>query len=202
MRCLESQNRTVAFHTHCCGESEPTPSLPPTRAAFWLILPKDLVLSSYLIESKSHCWGLPGLMKTISFGLCCEIEFLKSQLSPRRERGGNEEHPLHGLLICAPASWASAAQGRTHCQPRASGLIKDPDCWSYEKHLRKKLGKRCQKLEGGKKKREWKNRKWSVKIADKDIKGQRQWWVRWATRMKITLKRIKRASEIGKGAHF
>lgn len=93
-------------------------------------------------------------MKTIiSFVLCCEIQFLKYQLRLRTGWGGDTEHPLHGLLICATAPCASAAQGRTQRKPSASRLIKDPDCQSYEKQLRKELGEKMSEAQGKKKKR-------------------------------------------------
>lgn len=133
--------RTELWHSTSAAvgnQSHLPPCLPPEQHLVNSAWGSD---PHFISDINSHCWDLPGLMKTISFGLCCEIEFLKYQLSPRREHRGNEEHPLHGLLICAPASWASAAPGRTQGQPRASGLIKDPDCWPYEEHLGKKLGK-------------------------------------------------------------
>lgn len=90
-------------------------------------------------------------MKTIiSFVLCCEIQSPKYQLSLRTGCRGNMEHPRHGLVICTADPHVSTAQGRTQSKPSASWLIKDPDCKSYEKQLRKELGKRHQKLKGKK----------------------------------------------------
>lgn len=38
-------------------------------------------------------------------------------------------------------------------KPSTSQLTEDPHYWASEKQLRKELGKKCQKLWGGKKKR-------------------------------------------------
>lgn len=58
-----------------------------------------------------------------------------------------------------------AAQGRMQRTASASQLIEDPDCQSYKKQLMKESGQRCQNLQETKK--EWKNRKWSVIIAQR-----------------------------------